>query len=81
CLFEDESDSEASQSDHDVGNDDPDARRYVDILAEKPVDGLEEEDCLELQEKRVDQTSNKHDDEDRHAEEEFEIPSPADVPM
>ncbi|MCI78974.1 DUF4283 domain protein, partial [Trifolium medium] len=32
CLFEDESDSEASQPDHDEGHGDPEMRGHVDAL-------------------------------------------------
>ncbi|GAU34888.1 hypothetical protein TSUD_144190 [Trifolium subterraneum] len=54
CLFEDESGSEASQTNNEVVHDDPGDRREVDMLVEKLVDGLEKEDEIELQEKLVD---------------------------
>ncbi|MCI33176.1 hypothetical protein A2U01_0054392, partial [Trifolium medium] len=82
CLFEEESDSEASQSDHEEGHGDPNVGRNVDTLIKKIADGLEAEDFIELQEKHVDQHSNKQvDDEDRHVGEEIVIPSPVGDPF
>ncbi|MCI21461.1 DUF4283 domain protein, partial [Trifolium medium] len=81
-LIEEESGSEASQSDHEEAPGDLDVGRNVDTLIKKIADGLEEEDFIELQEKRVDQHSNKQvDDEDRHMEEEIVIPSPVGEPF
>ncbi|MCI89889.1 sulfate transporter, partial [Trifolium medium] len=44
CLFEEESDSEASHFDNEAGFGDPDVNRNVDTLVEKIVNGMEEED-------------------------------------
>ncbi|MCI22674.1 DUF4283 domain protein, partial [Trifolium medium] len=74
CLFKDEGDSEASQSDHDEGHGDPEVRRNVDTLVEKLAEGLEEEDDKESQE-IYQHSSNRVDDEDKHVEEEIVIPS------
>ncbi|MCI22292.1 sulfate transporter, partial [Trifolium medium] len=59
CLFEDENDSEASQSDNEAVPGDPDVRCNVDMLVDKLADGLDEEDCIEVQEKIVEQLSNQ----------------------
>ncbi|MCI84592.1 hypothetical protein A2U01_0105870, partial [Trifolium medium] len=45
CLFEDDRDSEASQSDYDAGQDDPEVRRHVDALVEQFTEGIEDEDA------------------------------------
>ncbi|GAU23620.1 hypothetical protein TSUD_386090 [Trifolium subterraneum] len=51
CLFEDESEAEASQTDNEVEHDDPEGRRDVDMLVKKLADGLGKEDDLQLREK------------------------------
>ncbi|GAU25531.1 hypothetical protein TSUD_280160 [Trifolium subterraneum] len=56
CLFEEESGSEASQNDNEAEH-----RCHVDILVEKLVDGLEEEDDIELQLKHVEHSTEKQD--------------------
>ncbi|MCI82757.1 hypothetical protein A2U01_0104031, partial [Trifolium medium] len=44
CLFEDDRDSEASQSDYDAGQDNPEVRRHVDALVEQFTEGIEDKD-------------------------------------
>ncbi|MCI47195.1 DUF4283 domain protein, partial [Trifolium medium] len=46
CLFEEESGSEESHSHHEEDHGDPDVRRNVDMVVEKIVEGLKEEDCV-----------------------------------
>jgi hypothetical protein len=40
CLFEEENGLEASQTDADVGSDEPEVRRNADLLVEKVVDAM-----------------------------------------
>ncbi|GAU38420.1 hypothetical protein TSUD_52450 [Trifolium subterraneum] len=61
CLFEEENGSEASQNDNEAEHNDPDNRRHVDILVEKLVDGLEEEDGIELHLNHVEHSTEKQD--------------------
>ncbi|MCI34433.1 DUF4283 domain protein, partial [Trifolium medium] len=49
CLFEEECESEASQSELGEGNADPKLRRNVDIMVEKIMDGLEKDECDDFQ--------------------------------
>ncbi|MCI13657.1 DUF4283 domain protein [Trifolium medium] len=58
-LFKEESDSEASQSDHEEGHADPEVRRNVDILVDKIVDGLEDEECDDFEGQSDEELSNK----------------------
>ncbi|MCI63028.1 hypothetical protein A2U01_0084285, partial [Trifolium medium] len=51
CLFEDESDSEASEPDYDAEHGDPEVCRHVDTLVEELAEGVEEEDDFGLHEK------------------------------
>jgi hypothetical protein len=49
CLFEEDNGSESSQADVDVGCDEPEARRNVDLLVENLVDVLEDENGVDAQ--------------------------------
>ncbi|MCH88915.1 DUF4283 domain protein, partial [Trifolium medium] len=72
CLFEDESDSEASQSDHEEGHGDQEVRRNVETLVENFVEDMEEDDDCGSQDNF--QLSNKRVvDEDRKGEEEVVV--------
>ncbi|MCI15691.1 DUF4283 domain protein, partial [Trifolium medium] len=62
CLFEEESESEASQSDYEEGHVESEVRRNVDILVEKFADGLEDEECDDFQGKSDEKLSDKPDD-------------------
>ncbi|GAU45490.1 hypothetical protein TSUD_191100 [Trifolium subterraneum] len=62
CLFEDESDSEASQPDVEAAHGDPGVIRDVDMFVEQIVDDPEEEDGTALQEKLDEHYSDKPDD-------------------
>ncbi|MCH90475.1 sulfate transporter, partial [Trifolium medium] len=59
CLFEEESESEASQSDQEEDHADPDARRSVDMLVDKMVEGLENEDFDDFKGQSDEELSDK----------------------
>ncbi|GAU12549.1 hypothetical protein TSUD_182630 [Trifolium subterraneum] len=54
CLFEDESDEEASQADNEARHWDPEAERVVDTMVDKLADGLEVEDDTRSQANKKD---------------------------
>ncbi|GAU28621.1 hypothetical protein TSUD_55650 [Trifolium subterraneum] len=58
CLFEDESDEEVSQADHDEGQWDAEAKTAVDTMVENMAKGLEEEADTGLQAKLQVSTSS-----------------------
>ncbi|MCH90959.1 hypothetical protein A2U01_0011883 [Trifolium medium] len=62
CLFEDESDSEASQSDNEAGHKDPDVCCNVDLLVEKITNGLEDEKQIDLPKNTDEGHADKPDD-------------------
>ncbi|GAU19085.1 hypothetical protein TSUD_79070 [Trifolium subterraneum] len=61
CLFEEESESEASHTDNDMEHIDPDIRRDVDMVVGKLVDELAEEDDPVFQENHVEHNTVKQD--------------------
>ncbi|MCI50384.1 sulfate transporter, partial [Trifolium medium] len=59
CLFEEESESEASQSDNETRHGDPEASNNVDLLVEKIVDEMEKGESIALQDNLDEQHQQK----------------------
>ncbi|MCI07228.1 DUF4283 domain protein, partial [Trifolium medium] len=73
CLFEDESDSEASQSDHEEGQSDQEAGNNVEALVENFVEGMKEDDDFGSQD-NFQLSNSRAVDEARNGEEEVVVP-------